>query len=101
MSESPVNVDATVALLEERLAMLEPELIEIYDESGEHVGHAGAAAGGGHYQLIIVSRRFEGQARVARHRLVYQALGDLMQRHVHALAITALTPMELREVFPS
>jgi BolA protein len=51
--------------------------------------------------LIIVSRRFEGQARVARHRLVYQALGDLMQRQVHALAITALTPMELREVFPS
>jgi len=101
MSESPVNVDPTVALLEERLAMLEPELIQLYDESGEHVGHAGAAAGGGHYQLIIVSRRFEGQARVARHRLVYQALGDLMQRQVHALAITALTPMELREVFPS
>ena len=81
--------------------MLEPELIQLYDESGEHVGHAGAAAGGGHYQLIIVSRRFEGQARVARHRLVYQALGDLMQRQVHALAITALTPVELREVFPS
>jgi len=101
MSERPVNVDPTVALLEERLAMLEPELIQLYDESGEHVGHAGAAAGGGHYQLIIVSRRFEGQARVARHRLVYQALGDLMQRQVHALAITALTPMELREVFPS
>src|SRR5690349_20399561 len=101
MSESPVNVDPTVALQDERLAMLEPELIQLYDESGEHVGHAGAAAGGGHYQLIIVSRRFEGQARVARHRLVYQALGDLMQRQVHALAITALTPMELREVFPS
>jgi BolA family transcriptional regulator, general stress-responsive regulator len=101
MGESPVEVDPTVALLEQRLAALEPELIQIYDESGEHVGHAGAAAGGGHYQLIIISRRFEGQARVARHRLVYQALGDLMQRQVHALAITALTPVELREVFPS
>lgn len=92
--------DPTVALIEQRLAALEPELIQIYDESAEHVGHAGAASGGGHYQLIVVSRRFEGQARVARHRLVYQALGDLMQRQVHALAITALTPEELREVFP-
>jgi len=92
--------DPTVALIEQRLAPLAAELIQIYDESAEHVGHAGAASGGGHYQLIVVSRRFEGQARVARHRLVYQALGDLMQRQIHALAITALTPEELREVFP-
>jgi len=94
------NQDPTVTLIEQRLAALEPELIQIYDESAEHVGHAGAAAGGGHYQLIVVSRRFDGNTRVARHRLVYQALGDLMQRQVHALAITALTPEELREVFP-
>ena len=100
MSETPAAADPTVVLLEQRLAALEPELIQIYDESAEHAGHAGAASGGGHYQLIVVSRRFEGQARVARHRLVYQAVGDLMQRQVHALAITALTPEELREVFP-
>jgi BolA family transcriptional regulator, general stress-responsive regulator len=96
----PAAEDATIALLEQRLGVLEPELIQIYDESAEHAGHPGAAGGGGHYQLIVVSRRFEGQARVARHRLVYQALGDLMQRQVHALAITALTPAELQEVFP-
>ena len=100
MSETPAAADPTVVLLEQRLAALEPELIQIYDESAEHAGHAGAASGGGHYQLIVVSRRFEGQARVARHRLIYQAVGDLMQRRVHALAITALTPEELREVFP-
>ena len=100
MSETPAAADPTVVLLEQRLAALEPELIQIYDESAEHAGHAGAASGGGHYQLIVVSRRFEGQTRVARHRLVYQAVGDLMQRQVHALAITALTPEELREVFP-
>jgi len=100
MSETPAAADPTVVLLEQRLAALEPELIQIYDESAEHAGHAGAASGGGHYQLIVVSRRFEGQARVVRHRLVYQAVGDLMQRQVHALAITALTPGELREVFP-
>jgi BolA protein len=100
MSETPAAADPTVVLLEQRLAALEPELIQIYDESAEHAGHAGAASGGGHYQLIVVSRRFEGQARVARHRLIYRAVGDLMQHQVHALAITALTPEELREVFP-
>jgi BolA family transcriptional regulator, general stress-responsive regulator len=100
MSALPPSQDPTVTLIEQRLAALEPELIQIYDESAEHAGHAGAASGGGHYQLIVVSRRFDGQARVARHRLVYQAVGDLMQRQVHALAITALTPEELREVFP-
>jgi BolA family transcriptional regulator, general stress-responsive regulator len=92
--------NAVVAAMEGRLATLEPELIEIYDESGEHVGHAGAQGGGGHYQLLIVSSRFEGQPRVARHRLVYAALGELMHRDIHALALTALTPEELREVLP-
>ena len=100
MSQALANTDPTVSLIEERLSALAPELIQIYDESAEHAGHAGAASGGGHYQLIVVSRRFEGQARVARHRLIYGALGDLMQRQVHALAITALTPEELQEVFP-
>lgn len=100
MTESNNGLDATAALIEQRLAAIEPEIIELYDESGEHVGHAGAASGGGHYQLIVVSRRFEGQSRVARHRLVYQALGELMGGRVHALAIQALTPEELREVFP-
>jgi len=100
MTETAAPPDPTVALLEERLAQIDPELIEIYDESGEHVGHAGAAGGGGHYQLIVVARRFAGLSRVARHRLVYEAVGDLMQQRVHALAITALTPEELREVFP-
>src|SRR5438045_7125819 len=100
MSGSSSSVDTTVGLIEQCLAVLEPELIQIYDESAEHAGHAGAASGGGHYQLIIVSRRFEGQSRVARHRLVYQAVAELMQTQVHALSITALTPEELREVFP-
>jgi BolA family transcriptional regulator, general stress-responsive regulator len=100
MTDAPAKSDPVVGLIEQRLSVLAPELIQIYDESAEHAGHVGAAAGGGHYQLILVSRRFEGQARVARHRLIYEALGDLMQHRVHALAITALTPEELREVFP-
>ena len=100
MSDGRVSVDANVTRMEQLLAVLEPELIEIYDESGEHVGHAGAKGGGGHYQLLIVSKRFEGATPVARHRLIYQALASLMQTQIHALAITALTQEELREVFP-
>jgi len=100
MSDAAGDGDPIVGLIEQRLAALAPELVQIYDESAEHAGHAGAASGGGHYQLILVSRRFAGKTRVARHRLIYDALGDLMQRQVHALAITALTPEELREVFP-
>jgi BolA family transcriptional regulator, general stress-responsive regulator len=95
-----VDVDSVVASIEQRLAGLEPDLLEIYDESAEHAGHAGAKDGGGHYQVLIVSRRFQGQSRVTRHRMVYEALGAMMQQQIHAVAITALTPEELQEVFP-
>ncbi len=76
-----------------RLAALEPSLVEIEDESGLHVGHAGAKEGG-HYRLTVVSARFSGQSRVARHRMVYQALGTLMQSGIHALALQTLAPDE-------
>jgi BolA protein len=78
-----------------RLQTLEPKSLELEDESSMHAGHAGAASGGGHYRLTIVSPRFAGLNSVARHRLVYETLGELMQGPVHALAITALTPEEL------
>ena len=94
------NVDSVMASMEQRLAGLEPDLLEIYDESAEHAGHAGARGGGGHYQVLIVSLRFQGQSRVTRHRMVYEALSEMMQQQIHALAITALTPEELQEVFP-
>ena len=79
------------ALLASSLAPLE---CEVEDESALHAGHAGAASGGGHYRLRLVSSRFEGQPRLARHRLVYDALHEMMQNDIHALAITALTPSE-------
>jgi len=81
--------------IRERLAELEPESIELLDESGRHVGHAGAASGGSHFRLVIVSRRFAGLDQIRRHRMVYAALGPLMQREIHALAIRAFTPDEL------
>jgi BolA protein len=81
-------------LIREKLAALAPESISIEDESAKHVGHAGAAGGGGHYRLSIVSRRFAGQSLQARHRMIYAALGVLMRREIHALTINAYAPDE-------
>ena len=60
----------------------------------KHVGHEGAKGGGGHYHVFIVSRRFSGVPVQKRHRMVYDALGSMMQREIHALAITARAPGE-------
>jgi BolA protein len=78
-----------------RLAPLLPETLELQDESGLHVGHPGARGGGGHYRLIVVSPRFAGQSRVARHRMVYAALQPLMQHDIHALALVTRAPGEI------
>lgn len=88
-------MSSTLELLRQRLTDLEPETLEIIDESAAHAGHAGAASGGGHFRLIIVSKRFAGMNAVSRHRAIYQSLGDLMSNRIHALSITALTPDEL------
>lgn len=78
-----------------RLAALQPLQLDLVDESEAHRGHAGHREGGGtHWRLSIVSPAFAGQTTVARHRLVYQALGELMQHPIHALAISARAPEE-------
>lgn len=84
---------SAIEQMRQRLAALEAERVEIADESSLHAGHAGAK-GGGHYRLTIVSSQFVGLGTVQRHRLVYAALGTLMQGAIHALSITALTPEE-------
>jgi len=78
-----------VQLLRERLTALDPIELEIIDESHLHVGHAGSRDGAGHYRVKIVSPRFEGLRLVARHRLVYDLVDDLMPHPIHALAIDA------------
>ena len=83
------------AQIRARLAMLQPARIEIADDSAAHAGHAGAASGGGHYTVTIVAGAFTGRPRVARHRLVYDALGSMMQQQIHALALTARAPEEI------
>jgi BolA family transcriptional regulator, general stress-responsive regulator len=80
--------------IRDRLSALVPESIEIEDESALHAGHEGAKGGGGHYRLRLVSPRFTGQPLQARHRMIYELLGPLMRREIHALAIQAYAPGE-------
>ena len=77
-----------------RLAGLQPVSLELIDDSHLHAGHAGARSGGGHYRLTIVSTAFQGKNTVARHRIIYDALGELMRKEIHALAIQARSPEE-------
>ena len=79
-----------VAMIERRLrSALSVDSIEIVDESHLHVGHPGAASGGGHFQVTIIADNFDGLSTLARHRLIYDALGDAMQTEIHALSIKA------------
>ena len=88
---------SVAAEIRKRLAALEPTELALEDESERHRGHAGYQAGGNtHWRLSIVSPRFAGQTVVARHRMVYEAIGNLMQNPIHALAITARTPEETK-----
>jgi BolA protein len=70
----------------------EPELLEIEDDSHLHAGHAGARDGRGHFSVRIVAQRFSGVGHLERHRLVYDALGTLMDTDIHALKISAAAP---------
>jgi BolA protein len=90
-----VNQDRTAAIRDRLDAAFAPEALEIVDDSRRHAGHAGAADGRGHFKVRIVSKRFTALGRVERHRLVYEALGTLMQTDIHALQVTALSPDQL------
>jgi BolA protein len=80
-----------------RLQALEPLELEVVDESEGHRGHAGYREGGNtHWRVAIVSPRFAGASTVQRHRMVYQALGNLMNNPIHALAIAARAPEEAK-----
>jgi BolA protein len=81
--------------IEQRLkAALPADRIHVRDDSAQHHGHSGAKAGGGHFHVTIISTFFEGKNRLARHRLVYDSLGDWIPARIHALSIDARTPSE-------
>jgi len=88
-STAPVAAEMTRRLT----AALDPVRLELEDQSAQHIGHAGHdPRGESHFALTIESAVFTGQSRIARQRLVYAALGDLMHDRVHALTIRALAP---------
>jgi len=89
------NSSTRVARIEARLrSALEPTELNVIDDSHLHAGHAGAAGGHGHFTVQLVSERFSGLPVVRRHRLVYEAVGDMMVTDIHALSIQALAPGE-------
>ena len=85
------RIEKIRARLQQTLA---PIRLEIIDESAKHAGHAGAASGGGHFIVKIVSSAFTDRSPIQRHRLVYEAVDDMMHRDIHALSIQASTPEE-------
>ena len=84
----------TSARMREMLAALEPDSIEIRDDSAQHVGHPGAREGG-HYSVVVVAKRFAGLPVQERHRMVYAALATLMPGNIHALALKTYAPDEI------
>ena len=93
---SDINTDSRMERMRSRFqAALAPLEMTLEDDSALHAGHAGAASGGGHYNVRIVSLQFEGLKLVTRHRLVYDSVHDMMHKEIHALAITALAPSEV------
>ena len=88
------GVGDLASTLRTRLQDLAPSALEIHDDSAEHVGHAGAAGGGGHFSVLIVSNAFRGISRLERHQKVLARVSDLLPHPIHALSIKALAPEE-------
>lgn len=92
---SPLPREDRAAAIESRLrAALQPVELAVVDDSHKHRGHAGAADGRSHFSVRVVSAAFAGLRPIARHRRVYEALGELMTTDIHALAIEAHAPGE-------
>ena len=97
LSPSGPKEGDVASLLRTRLSQLAPAVLEIRDDSAAHAGHAGAAGGGRHFSLVIVSKTFSGVSRLERHQRVLRQVADLVPYPIHALSIKALAPEE----FPS
>jgi len=94
-SDAPLPREVRATVMEARLrAALEPSVLVLVDDSHKHRGHAGAADGRSHFSVRVVSAAFAGLRPIARHRLIYEALGTLMATDIHALAIEAHAPGE-------
>jgi len=88
------TADTRTRIHEKLEQTLAPNIVDVIDQSAAHAGHAGAASGGGHFQVILVAEAFDGLNQVARQRRVYEILSEEMTSSVHALSMTCLTPTE-------
>jgi BolA protein len=84
-----MNVDRVSAIRDRLDRAFSPERLDIRDDSALHAGHAGARDGAGHFAVTIRAEAFRGRTRIERHRLVYEAVADLMPKEIHALSIDA------------
>jgi BolA protein len=90
-----VEMSAPAQAIEDALRDgLDAQHVEVLDQSSFHEGHLGAQGGGGHFQVLVVSDRFHGLSRIAAQRVVYEALGELMVKEIHAISLRTLTPEE-------
>lgn len=89
-----MTIDRTTEIERRLKAAFAPSELMVKDQSHLHAGHAGAKDGKGHFALKIVSDNFSGHGRLARHRMVYDALGILMKTDIHALRINAISPSD-------
>ena len=84
MIDNSARIERMAQLIQEAL---QPSKLEVIDDSHMHIGHAGAEGGMGHFTVIVASAAFEGKRLLQKHRLIYDALGDMMQTDIHALSI--------------
>lgn len=92
MTESSYRIEKIRLAIE---SSLKPSSLDIIDQSHRHAGHAGARDGRGHFDVSVVSELFQGKLPLARHRLVFAAVGNLMETDIHALSIKAFSPDEV------
>jgi len=89
-----LSIDRVAEIERLLIAAFAPTRLLVKDQSHLHRGHEGAKDGRGHFDVTIISDRFEGQSRLSRHRMVYAALGALIESDIHALSITATAPSD-------
>jgi len=87
--------DRLCAIEHQLIKALHPKTLTVKDDSTDHIGHAGAASGAGHFTVKIISGAFEGKSLVERHRMVYDAVSELLETDIHALRIEAKAPTEM------
>ena len=87
-----------IEIFEKKLDILNPEILNIVNQSDQHIGHSGYSNGNSHFEIFIVSSQFNNLSKVKRHKLIYNVLKYELETQIHALSIKALTPLEYNKL---